>query len=49
MHCLTAEGGFASQPWHAMLQLQGSGVSVSIGFPADMRGASYAQEELIKV
>lgn len=31
------------------MQLQGSGVSVSIGFPADMRGASYAQEELIKV
>ncbi|KAL3137822.1 hypothetical protein ABBQ38_005078 [Trebouxia sp. C0009 RCD-2024] len=29
-------------------ELQGSGVSVSVGFPADMRGASYAQEELIK-
>lgn len=35
--------------WHAVMQLQGSGVSVSVGFPADMRGASYAQEELIKV
>lgn len=35
--------------WHGVLQLQGSGVSISLAFPADMRGASYAQEELIKV
>lgn len=32
-----------------MLQLQGTGVKVSIGFPADMATESYKQEELIKV
>lgn len=44
----TVEKEVASQ-LNGVLQLQGSGVSISIGFPADMRGASYAQEELIKV
>lgn len=31
------------------MQLQATGVGISIGFPADMSTDSYAQEELIKV
>ena len=31
------------------LQLQGTGVNVSIGFPADMYTDCYKQEQLIKV
>ena len=35
--------------YYTVLQLQGSGVNVSISFPADMNTPCYEQETLIKV
>ncbi len=44
--CRLLSSYFSSLP---LLQLQGTGVHVSIGFPADMDTPCYKEEELIKV
>lgn len=41
--------GYRSSCQDILMQTQGSGVSVSIGFPADMDTECYKQESLIKV